>query len=247
MAALGQLVAGVAHEVNTPIGIAITASTGLVQRLDLSRAELNAGRLTRSSIEEFFAYADEAARLVERNLRRAAELIRTFKQVAVDRSADDRRQFELGAFLDELLPSLRLLWKQRPVQFELDCRSPIRFDSYPGALGQIITNFVQNALVHAFKERNGGKMRLSAELGQSGRVFLQFSDDGNGIGDEHLSHIFEPFYTTGRGEGCTGLGLHIVYNLVTEKLGGRIRVDSTLGQGTLFSLDLPLQAPVTAG
>lgn len=243
MAALGQLVAGVAHEVNTPLGISITASTALQQRLDDARQDFLGQRLSRGQLQEFFDYADQAALLIARNLQRSAELIRTFKQVAVDRSADDRRRFELRELLAELLPSLRLLWKRLPVELDVECPEAIELDSYPGALGQVITNVVQNALIHAFGDGGSGHMRLRAERSGTDRLLLRFDDDGAGIPPERLAHIFEPFYTTRRGQGCTGLGLHIVYNLVTEKLGGRIRVDSTPGQGTQFTVELPLQAP----
>ena len=125
----------------------------------------------------------------------------------------------------------------------MQCADAIELDSHPGALGQVITNLVQNALIHGFCESGGGRMRLTAEIAAADRLLLRFSDDGAGVSSEGLPHIFEPFYTTRRGEGCTGLGLHIVYNLVTERLGGRIRVESTPGQGTQFTLDLPLRAP----
>lgn len=243
MAALGQLVAGVAHEVNTPLGIAITANSGLQQELDSIRRDASGQRLSRGQLDQFIDFADQAMGLIARNLQRSAELVRTFKQVAVDRSADDRRRFVLQELLAELLPSLRLLWKHRAVDLEVQCVAPLELDSYPGALGQVITNFVQNALIHAFGEAGSGHMLLRAERVEGDRLLLRFSDDGAGIPAERLAHIFEPFYTTRRGQGCTGLGLHIVYNLVTEKLGGRIRVDSTPGQGTQFSVELPLRAP----
>lgn len=243
LAALGQLVAGVAHEVNTPLGIAITAASGFQQRIEDCRRDAAEQKLTRARLSGFFDYAEQASRLITGNLERAADLIRTFKQVAVDRSADDRRRFGLRDLLDELLPSLRLLWKRLPVELEVACAEGVELDSYPGAIGQLITNFVQNALIHAFGEGGSGTMRLEAEPSGAERVLLRFSDDGAGIPADRVAHIFEPFYTTRRGQGCTGLGLHIVHNLVTEKLGGRIRVDSTPGQGTRFSVDLPLRAP----
>lgn len=243
MAALGQLVAGVAHEVNTPLGIAITAVSGLHEQVEQIRRDAAGQSLSRGRFEHFLGYAEQAADLIARNLERSAELIRTFKQVAVDRSAADRRRFDLRAMLAELLPSLRLLWKHRAVDLEVQCADAIELDSHPGALGQVITNLVQNALIHGFCESGGGRMRLTAEIAAADRLLLRFSDDGAGVSSEGLPHIFEPFYTTRRGEGCTGLGLHIVYNLVTERLGGRIRVESTPGQGTQFTLDLPLRAP----
>jgi len=243
MAALGQLVAGVAHEVNTPLGIAITAASGLAQEGRGLRRSLESGDLQRSGLERHLGYADEATSMIVRNLQRAAELIRTFKQVAVDRSADGRRRFDLGGFIRELLPSLGLLWKHRPVAFELDCVESIEVEGFPGALGQIITNLVQNALVHAFPEGRSGRMRLTIEAEGDERIRIVFEDDGVGIASDHLRHVFEPFFTTRRGQGGTGLGLHIAFNLVTEKLGGSLRAESGPGEGARFIIDLPRIAP----
>ncbi len=246
MAALGQLVAGVAHEVNTPLGISITAITALQHRVSEFRTDLCAQRLTRTGLDEFCGFADQAAGLIARNLQRSAELVRTFKQVAVDRSTDDRRRFLLDEFIAELLPSLRLLWKHQATSLEVDCPEGIELDSYPGALGQVLTNFVQNALIHAFADRNNGRMQLRAQR-DGERVLIQFKDDGVGMSAEHLTRIFEPFYTTRRGQGCTGLGLNIVFNLVTEKLGGRIRVESAPNVGTTFIVELPLRLKRVSG
>jgi signal transduction histidine kinase len=243
MAALGQLVAGVAHEVNTPIGIAVTATSGLMQQAREIVRRLADGSLTRRELDAFLAYADEATRLSLRNLQRASELVRTFKQVAVDRGSDGRRRFDLAVHLGELLPSLKLLWKHRPVELELDCPEGIAMESFPGALGQVITNLVQNALTHAFGEQGGGRMRLAAERLEGERIRLTFSDDGSGIAADALPRIFDPFFTTRRGQGGTGLGLHIVYNLVTGKLGGSVQAESAPGEGTRFTIELPCVAP----
>lgn len=244
MAALGQLVAGVAHEVNTPLGIAITATSGLAVETQSLQRHFESGQLQRSQLEQHFGFADEALRMVGRNLQRAAELVRTFKHVAVDRTSDGRRRFLLDAFTAELLPSLELLWKHLPVALEVHCDERIELDSFPGALGQVITNLVQNALTHAFAGGRPGHMRLTMEVQGGSRLRLTFSDDGAGIAADHLPRVFEPFFTTRRGHGGTGLGLHIVFNLVTEKLGGSVHAQSWEGEGTRFELDLPLVAPL---
>jgi len=243
MAALGQLVAGVAHEVNTPLGIAITATSGLAQETQTLAKKFASGQLQRSEMESHFTFSDEALRLLGRNLQRAAELVRTFKHVAVDRSSDGRRQFKLNEFIAELLPSLALLWKHRPVQLEVNCAPELTLDSFPGALGQVLTNLVQNALLHAFPGDRRGHMRLLASADGDARVRIEFSDDGIGIQAEHLPRIFEPFFTTRRGHGGTGLGLQIVFNLVSEKLGGSVQAASEAATGTRFVLSLPRLAP----
>ncbi|MGQ0801876.1 MAG: sensor histidine kinase [Pseudomarimonas sp.] len=243
MAALGQLVAGVAHEVNTPLGIAITATSGLAQETHTLLKTFEGGQLQRSQLEAHFTFSDEALRLLGRNLQRAAELIRTFKHVAVDRSSDGRRQFHLNEFIAELLPSLALLWKHRPVQLQVVCEPDLKLDSFPGALGQVLTNLVQNALLHAFPGDRPGQMKLLACADGDARVRIEFCDDGIGIPAEHLPRIFEPFFTTRRGHGGTGLGLQIVFNLISEKLGGSVQAFSDAAAGTRFVLNLPRLAP----
>lgn len=244
MASLGQLVAGVAHEINTPVGVALTASSYLSERSDALRAALAAGKLSRSELAEFIEQTHEASTMVGQNLERASSLVRSFKQVSVDRSSDDRRRFDLGDNLRAVVSSLELTWKRRPVQLALSCEERIELESYPGALGQVVTNLIQNALLHAFDGARGGTMRLSAALADSERVRIVFEDDGLGIGKEALARVFEPFFTTRRSQGGSGLGLHIVYNLVTVKLGGRIEAQGEPGAGMRFVLLLPLRAPL---
>jgi signal transduction histidine kinase/ligand-binding sensor domain-containing protein len=243
LSALGQLVSGVAHEVNTPLGVAVTASSHLSSAVRSLRRKLQAGQIGRREFEEFMAASEEASDLVQRNLERASELIRSFKQVSVDRSSDGRREFELGGFLAELTASLRLLWKHRPVFLQIDCAPQLHLDSFPGALGQVLTNLVQNALLHAFEEGAGGQMRIAARALSPERILLEFADDGRGMSAEDARRVFEPFFTTRRGRGGTGLGLHIVHNLVCEKLGGSIRLHSAPGQGSRFEIELPTRAP----
>lgn len=246
LSALGQLVAGVAHEVNTPLGVALTAGSHLGTLVTTLENKFSAGKLGKSDLLSFIADTREGADMIQRNLERAAELVRNFKQVSVDRSSDGRRSFNLRHTLDELTQSLKLLWKPRPIELQVECPDDIELDSFPGALGQVLTNLAQNAVLHAFADLPGGRMKISVRGLDAARIELRFSDDGQGIAGADLGRVFEPFFTTRRHEGGTGLGLHIVHNLVTAKLGGSIAVQSTRGQGTDFILTLPRVAPASA-
>jgi signal transduction histidine kinase len=171
-------------------------------------------------------------------LARAADLVRSFKKVAVDQTSENQRSFNLAEYLGEIVQSLRPVLKKEPHAVEIECASNIVIDSFPGALFQIITNFVMNSLHHAFEPGDVGTIRIRAEEnGES--VILEYSDDGRGIAPDNLSKIFEPFFTTSRSQGGSGLGLHIVYNLVTATLKGEIRCESKLGEGTRMIVTLP--------
>jgi signal transduction histidine kinase len=243
MAALGGLVAGVAHEINTPLGIALTASSHLAEQSQQIAGQLAEGGLRRTDLERFVDEAEQAALLVKDNLGRAVHLVQSFKQVSVDRSLDDRRRFDLAEYLATVLESMEPAWKQRPLRVQTDCPAAIELDSYPGALGQVVTNLVQNALTHAFADDQPGLLSIDVRLIDDGAVELNFMDDGSGIEPAHLPHIFDPFYTTRRARGGTGLGMHITFNLVTHKLGGKIRLASSPGAGTRVTVQLPLTAP----
>lgn len=238
MASLGGLVAGVAHEINTPVGIGVTAASHLEAKTKAMLEEYRGGALKRASLEEFLGVCDESTRMILSNLTRASELIRSFKQVAVDRSTEERRQFKLRSYLEEVLLSLRPHLKKTAIAVELDCDPELVVDSYPGAISQILTNLVMNSLVHAFEPGQAGNIRIGCAREQD-RLRLVFSDNGKGISPEHLDKIFEPFYTTKRGRGGTGLGLHILYNLVTQRLSGSVRCESAPGKGATFTLDIP--------
>lgn len=244
MASLGQLVAGVAHEVNTPLGVALTASSYQELQTQELRSELAAGALTRSSISAFVEAMARSSELIQQNLQRAANLVQSFKQVSVDRTSDGRRRFELKAFGEELVASLRTLWRHRSVEVAVACDPGLMMDSFPGALGSVLTNLIQNALVHAFSADAVGRIDIEIRADGSDQVRLSVRDNGAGIDAANLGKIFEPFYTTRRGQGGTGLGLHLVYNLVTQKLGGRVEVESQRGAGSLFRVVLPRSAPV---
>jgi PAS domain S-box-containing protein len=242
MASLGGLVAGVAHEINTPVGVGVTAASHLEAKTKAMLEEYQAGALKRSRLEEFLGVCDESTRMILSNLRRASDLIRSFKQVAVDRSTEERRVFRLRDYLEEVLLSLKPHLKKTAVTVELSCDSELEIDSYPGAYSQILTNLVMNSLLHAYDLDQAGRISVSI-VREQGSLRVVFRDDGKGIAPEHLDKIFEPFYTTKRGRGGTGLGLHILYNIVTQRLGGTVRCESVLGQGTTFTLDVPLEEP----
>ncbi|MFD2113263.1 PAS domain S-box protein [Thiorhodococcus fuscus] len=243
LAALGKLVAGVAHELNTPLGNARIVASTLEAHLSEIGAAIDEGALRRSQLTAFLAHAREAVDLLERNTSRAAELIGHFKQVAVDQTSMRRRRFNLRQTLNEMLVTLHPGFKHTTHHIEIEAPPELEMDSYPGPLEQVITNLVTNALKHGFAESESGRIRIQAHAEGTDAIGIRCSDDGIGIAPELLDRIFEPFFTTRLGEGGSGLGLYITYNLVTVALGGRIVVDSQPGQGTTFTLTLPRVGP----
>ncbi|HUP91816.1 MAG TPA: ATP-binding protein [Solimonas sp.] len=240
LASLGALVAGVAHEINTPVGVGVTAASTLQAAAARLKAGYQAGELKRSELERFVALADESARILMRNLQRAAELIQSFKQVAVDQSSGERRRFDLRGYIDEVLVSLGPRLKHTGHTVEVDCPEALSIDGYPGALAQILANLVSNSLLHAYQPGEAGTLSIRVRS-TGGWVTLVYADDGHGIPPENLPRIFDPFFTTKRGSGGSGLGMHIVFNLVTQALGGTIQVASAPGQGAEFTLRFPVQ------
>jgi signal transduction histidine kinase len=243
LAALGGLVAGVAHEVNNPIGIGITVASTFARRCDQFAQEVRDGSVRRSRLDEFITGSQEAAKQLVANLNRAADLIQSFRQVAVDRSHAERRTFDLKEATEQIVASLRPALKRSSVVLSADLPEGIIMDSYPGPYGQVLTNLVLNSLVHAFPDDRTGTIRISAKAIGSFQVEVEYVDDGIGMSAEVQHRAFEPFFTTRRNRGGTGLGLHIVYNLVTRQLGGRVRLESEPDRGTVFRIRLPLIAP----
>ncbi|MBU4263536.1 MAG: PAS domain S-box protein [Proteobacteria bacterium] len=239
MASLGGLVAGVAHEINTPVGIAFTAAT----HLDKETAEVlklyRSGKMKRSDLDEYLDTCRESTALLQSNLNRAGELIRSFKQVAIDQTGEAKRTFNLGEYIDEVLLSLRPMLKKTRHAVEVICDEKISLCSYPGAFSQILTNLMTNSLTHAYAEGEAGRIRLFFSQTPD-NLTLDFSDDGKGIATNDLPRIFEPFFTTNRKMGGSGLGLHIIYNIITQKLNGAIICRSEPGKGTTFVVNIPL-------
>ena len=243
LAALGGLVAGVAHEVNNPIGISLTVASSLARRTEMFEAELRSeGGLRRSQLEEFVRTSRDASQQLVANLHRAGELIQSFKQVAVDRSHAERRQFSLGEATDQIVASLRPVLKRAPITLNVDVPEGLIINGYPGSYGQILTNLFLNAVNHAFADGRSGTITISARARGHDDVEINFADNGVGMTPDVQRQAFDPFFTTRRNEGGTGLGLHIVYNLVTQQLGGRMMLESRPGQGTTFRIIMPRTA-----
>jgi ammonium transporter len=239
MAALGELVAGIAHEINTPIGISVTAASHFEQKTRDFSGKMAENQLKRSDLDGYARLSEETARMLLVNLERAAELVQSFKKVAVDQSSEARRVFNLKHYTEEVLISLRPRVKKTPLQVELSCPDNIELNSYPGAYSQIITNLIVNSMMHAYEPDQEGTIRLDFTA-DGEYVIFEYSDDGKGIDNMILGRIFDPFFTTKRGSGGSGLGLHILYNIITGTLGGSIEVSSTVGAGTRFRLRMPL-------
>lgn len=241
MASLGKLVAGVAHEINTPIGIGVTAASRFESLTANIRQLFENKQMKRSDLVTYLQSMQQGSDLVVKNLQRAAQLIKSFKQVSVDQSSEQQRHFELKIYLDEILTSLRPTIKHQPITLRLDCPNNIHLNSYPGIFSQLITNFLMNSVTHAFdfNIQSQGHIDVIAQV-EAETLVLTYQDDGKGISEAVKKQIFDPFFTTNRQNGGSGLGLHIVYNLVTHKLGGTIVCESTLGQGTRFILRIPL-------
>jgi len=238
LVSLGTLVSGIAHEVNTPLGIAITASSHLSEELKLTRGLLDDQKLTKSGFENFLNECDETEKLLTNNLMRAAKLIQSFKKVAVDQSSDEERQFNLKQYLDEIVLSLRPKLKQTQLTIVNEVPDNIMLTTAPGAVAQITTNLIMNSIIHGFK--NGtmpGKITFSTLLGDD-TVDLIYEDNGVGMDEDTLKHIYDPFFTTRRSEGGSGLGMNIVYNLVTSKLNGYIETKSQPGYGLKVTMTI---------
>jgi signal transduction histidine kinase len=240
LASLGQMVAGVAHEINTPLGICVTATSHLVQELKLTREEMAADEMTEDSLKSFFDVVDQSLRIMTTNTQRAASLVRSFKQVAVDQSSDNIRHFNLGKYVNEILLSLQPKLKGRPIKVQVECPPELEMDSFPGAVSQVVTNMVVNSLVHGFERDQPGHITIRARLDEEeDMVSFEYGDDGAGMDADTLSKLFDPFFTTKRGSGGSGLGGHILYNLVTGALGGSLRVESSPGKGLQYFLRFP--------
>lgn len=246
MAALGGLVAGVAHEINTPLGNSLTASSLLTESCKQLQSRFQDNKMTRSDLEVFTEQALECLDIIQSNGGRAAQLVKRFKQVAVDQTSDERRSFAVVPYLREVLESLQPAYHDFDYQMSVQGPNSLTVDSYPGALSQILTNLVSNAVLHGFHQRQQGSIVISLQQ-EEDQFLLCCQDDGEGMDQEQLSKVFDPFYTTKRGAGGSGLGAHVVYNLVSQRLGGSIECQSEKGQGTRFMLRLPITAPEQCG
>lgn len=242
MAALGQLVAGVAHEVNTPLGVTLSAVSQLNDSIRQVRGLVEKGSLTRTLLAEALENGQDLAALAQRNVTRAADMIRTFKGVAVDHGSDERRVFELGEYLSEIMSLIRARVAGNGNKIEVDV-AQIQMDTYPGALAQVITNLVANIADHAYAPEKPGRIILRGRSLDAYMVEIAVVDQGGGIPADILPKVFDPFFTTRRAAGSMGLGLHVVFNQVTQRLNGSITIDSVQGQGTVVTLRIPREVP----
>ncbi|HSY26265.1 MAG TPA: ATP-binding protein [Burkholderiaceae bacterium] len=247
LVALGSLVAGIAHELNTPIGNCMMIYSTLAdQALALGEQFAREGSLKRSELSAYFDNSRDAGEILLRNLHRAADLIFSFKQIAVDQTSSSRRSFLLDETINEIVLTLSPRLKNTPFVIKQDVADGVQFDSYPGPLGQVLDSLIENALVHAFEGRAIGTVFISAGQEKAGWIELCVKDDGVGIPPENIERIFDPFFTTKLGIGGSGLGLNIMYNIVSGVLGGQVLVHSELRVGTTFTILLPVVAPKPA-
>jgi C4-dicarboxylate-specific signal transduction histidine kinase len=243
MAALGSMVAGVAHEMNTPVGNARLAATSLVHRAQQLRIILESTRVSREEISQCAVDFEEGASLIDRSLERAADLVRSFKQVAVDQTSNRYRVFILNEIIHENQVLLSPRLTKAHVAVTTHSPPKVEIAGYPGDVGQVLTNLIENAMVHGYADGQGGEVVIDVVLHAPNRVRIQVRDRGCGIPEASLGRIFDPFFTSRMGQGGSGLGLSIVYNLVTRSLAGSIVVESVVGQGTTFTVDMPMHAP----
>lgn len=244
LAALGALVAGIAHELNTPIGNGLVVATTMAERTREIQASFQDG-LRRSELDAYLSQAGEADAIMLRNLQRAADLVNSFKQIAVDRASSQRRHFLLRQFVAELMLPLSTPLKAAGLCLTQDVPDDLSMDSYPGPLGQVLSNLLENCLRHAFEGRSGGRIAVTARASDDGqRITISIADTGIGIPADDLTHIYDPFFTTKLGSGGSGLGLHVAHNIVTGVLGGHIDAASSPA-GTTFTLQLPVAAPLS--
>src|SRR5712671_3345014 len=244
LAALGRLVAGVAHEINNPVGTSLTVASALERRTAMFAAEAAKGNLKRSSLNEFLAISREASAQLVTNLNRAAEMIQSFKQVATDRNTSNQRIFDLADLTEQVVLSLRPGLRKHNLTLNVDCQPNLTMNSYPGPYGQVLTNLFLNSVAHAFPNGRSGTVDIKVRESGKDNVEILFSDNGIGMSLDVRRRAFDPFFTTRRDQGGTGLGLHIVYSIVTNRLGGRLDLDSQPGGGTQIQIILPRMAPI---
>jgi signal transduction histidine kinase len=247
LAALGRLVAGVAHEINTPVGTSLTVASAFINKTKRFEADVASGDVRRSTLTEFIAASREAASQIMANLGNAVDLIQSFKQVAADRNVSDRRHFDLGQVTEQVVKGLRFGLRGQNLAVSVECEPNLAVNSYPGPYGQVLTNLVLNSAVHAFPDGAQGSLRIAARSSGKHHVEVLFSDDGCGMSPEVRRQVFDPFFATRRDQGSTGLGLHIVHNIVTNRLGGRINLETSPGAGTKIQIIVPREAPLFAG
>ncbi len=243
MASLGALVAGIAHELNTPIGNSLLTATALSDMAAEFEARYADGVIKRSALDSHLADTRLACGIMASSLRRAADLITSFKQVAVDQTSDQRRRFDLCDVVRDTMATYAAQFKRANCEIEIDVCDSLVMDSYPGSVGQVLSNLINNALLHAFDEKRAGRITVRVHPVGDEQVLILFADNGVGMPARVMHQVFDPFFTTKMGHGGTGLGMNIVYNIVTGMLGGTVEIDSAPGKGTTVTTRVPKRAP----
>ena len=238
MAALGGLVAGMTHEMSSPLGIAIMAVSHLEEITQKMQHEFFTNQLSRTSLEKFLKSSSESVAIIQKNLDRTADLLKSFKQMAIDRASERKHEFNLSQYIDDILLSLKPTLKPTNHAITVDCPKDLRIHSYPGIFSQIFTNLIMNSLIHGFETITNGQIQIQITQ-DNDTLYMRYYDNGKGIPEEHLKKLFHLFFTTRHGQGGSGLGLNIIYNLVTQRLGGKIFCESAVGQGTTFNIHIP--------
>lgn len=240
LASLGGLVAGVAHEINTPIGIGVTATSHLAEEIGACEAALNSGQLSKARLERLFSSANTAHNIILSNLQSAATLVQNFKLVSVDQTSEEARNIQFADYIESILLSLHPKTKKAGVDISLDCQQDCSLYTYPGAISQILTNLITNSIIHGFDGIKGGEISINVSGHADEGIEIHYHDNGKGIPEEFLTKVMNPFFTTKRGQGGSGLGLSIVHNIVTQSLKGNIDIKSVPGEGTMFYITIPV-------
>jgi signal transduction histidine kinase len=238
LASLGGLVAGVAHEINTPVGLSLTGITHFSDMTKKLKKDYEDENLSEEEFKEYIDIAYNLAHTIRLNLEKTAQLVRSFKQVAVDQSVEEKRDIDLHKYIDEVVLSLHNKLKQSKIKVNVECPETLKISTYPGDISQILTNLIMNSIMHGFDKTMEGEISIQVETKNNEIIFI-YKDNGKGIKKENLKKIYEPFFTTNREGGGTGLGLNIIYSLVSKKLNGTIACESQEGKGVVFTITLP--------
>lgn len=238
MASLGNMVAGAAHEINTPLGVSITAASHLQNMIKNTDGTFKENKLKKSDLESFFGQSNESSDIILNNLNRAGEFVQNFKKLAVDQISEEKRVFNLKEYLNGIVLNLYPELKKTSLSVKINCDEKINLNSYPGIFAQIITNLITNSIHHGFDKNEEGVISIDIDTSDNQLIIL-YSDNGKGINKGNLPKIYDPFFTTNRANGGSGLGLNITYNLISRKLNGKINCTSELGKGVIFTIKLP--------
>ncbi len=240
MVAIGELVAGVAHEINTPIGVAVTATSKMESKTKILIESFNKSELTKDELNEYLEIIQRGLTISLKNLERANELIQSFKQVAVDQSSEDKRKFNVCKYFCEILMTLEPKFKNSDYKINLNCNIDLELYSFAGAYSQILTNLIMNSFIHGFKNLKSGEINIYLSI-KDEKLVIIYMDNGVGIVKENIKRVFEPFFTTNRENGGSGLGMAVVYNLITQRLNGKIEIESESEKGIKFFIEIPLK------